>query len=197
MNEANWRKQLEESADTIIEMTEKLGSPCFIAIDGRCASGKTTLAAILKEKTGCPVVHLDDFFLRPVQRTPERFAEPGGNVDRERLLEEVIKPLEEQKDAVFQKFDCSVMELGETITVPYASLIVFEGSYSLHPALRDHFHLKVFMDVESKDQLDRIEKRNGPEKRKVFEARWIPLEETYFSHYPVSDCADLIINTSN
>ena len=197
MNEANWRKQLEESADAIIERTEKCDSPCFIAIDGRCASGKTTLAAILNEKTGCPVVHLDDFFLRPVQRTPERFAEPGGNVDRERLLEEVIQPLEEQKDAVFQKFDCSVMELGETITIPCAPMIVFEGSYSLHPALRDHFHLKVFMDVDSKDQLNRIEKRNGPEKRKVFEARWIPLEETYFSHYQISDCADLIINTSN
>ena len=197
MNEANWRKILEESADAIIERAEKCGSPCFIAIDGRCASGKTTLAAILKEKTGCPVVHLDDFFLRPVQRTPERFAEPGGNVDRERLLEEVIQPLEEQKDAVFQKFDCSVMELGEMITIPNAPMIVFEGSYSLHPALRDHFHLKIFMDVDSKDQLDRIEKRNGPEKRKVFEARWIPLEETYFSHYQISDCADLIINTSN
>lgn len=197
MDDSNWKIQLEKSADKIIETAERLGKPCFIAIDGRCASGKTTLAAVLNEKTGCPVVHLDDFFLRPIQRTPERYAEPGGNVDRERLLEEVIQPLEEHRDAVFQKFDCTVMELGETITIPYAPMIVFEGSYSLHPALRDHFHLKVFMDVDSKDQLDRIEKRNGPEKRKVFEERWIPLEEKYFSHYRVSDCADLIINTSN
>ncbi len=197
MEENNWMMHLEQQADQIITAAQETSTPCFVAIDGRCASGKTTIAQIIKEKTGCPIVHLDDFFLRPEQRTPERYAEPGGNVDRERLLEEVITPLEEQNGAVFRKFDCSVMELGETIIVPYAPLIVFEGSYSLHPALRDHFHLKVFMDVDPKDQLDRIEKRNGPAKRKVFEERWIPLEEKYFSFYNVSECADLIINTSN
>ena len=33
---------------------------------------------------------MDDFFLRPEQRRPERFAEPGGNVDRERFAAEVL-----------------------------------------------------------------------------------------------------------
>lgn len=35
----------------------------------------------------------DDFFLRPEQRTPERLAEPGGNLDRERMKSEVIDRL--------------------------------------------------------------------------------------------------------
>ena len=51
----------------------------LIAIDGSCTSGKTTLAAALQEKYLCGVFHMDDFFLRPEQRTDERFAEPGGN----------------------------------------------------------------------------------------------------------------------
>ena len=60
-------------------------SPFLLAIDGRCAAGKTTLAAQLARLSGCTVVPMDHFFLRPEQRTEERFLEPGGNVDRERF----------------------------------------------------------------------------------------------------------------
>ena len=42
----------------------------FVAIDGRCAAGKTTLAQALNKRYGYPVVHMDDFFLRPEQRFP-------------------------------------------------------------------------------------------------------------------------------
>ena len=51
-----------------------------VAIDGKCTSGKTTLAARLAEIYDCNVFHMDDFFLRPEQRTPERFAQIGGEV---------------------------------------------------------------------------------------------------------------------
>ena len=56
-------------------------TPFIIAIDGRCCAGKTTLAAKLKEQNGWSVFHMDDFFLQPKQRTKERLAQPGGNVD--------------------------------------------------------------------------------------------------------------------
>ena len=196
MEQKQWIKLLEAQADQIIAQVNTKQIPFLIGIDGRCAAGKTTISAILSRKTGWPVVHLDDFFLRPEQRTPERYAEPGGNVDRERLLEEVMIPLEQHKAVTFQKFDCSCMKLGEAVSIPKADVIVFEGSYALHPELRDHYHLRVFLDVDPRDQLERIEARNGKEKRAVFEARWIPLEETYFSFYQVASCADLTINTS-
>ena len=196
MEEKQWIKLLEAQADQIIAQVNTEQIPFLIGIDGRCAAGKTTISAILSRKTGWPVVHLDDFFLRSEQRTPERYAEPGGNVDRERLLEEVMIPLEQHKAVTFQKFDCSCMKLGEAVSIPKADVIVFEGSYALHPELRDHYHLRVFLDVDPRDQLERIEARNGKEKRAVFEARWIPLEETYFSFYQVASCADLTINTS-
>ena len=59
----------------------------IVAIDGKCTSGKTTLAGRLAEIYDCNVFHMDDFFLRPEQRTAERFAEVGGNVDYERFQE--------------------------------------------------------------------------------------------------------------
>ena len=110
--------------------------PLIAAIDGRCASGKTTAANLLQEQYGWTVVHADDFFLRPEQRTPERYAEPGGNLDRERLKEEVLMPLREGKPVNYRRFDCSKMELGETVSVPLTDLVIVEGSYSLHPELR-------------------------------------------------------------
>ncbi len=39
----------------------------FVAIDGPCASGKTTLSRNLNERFGGNVLHMDDFFLRSVR----------------------------------------------------------------------------------------------------------------------------------
>ena len=62
------------------------GRPAVVAIDGRCGSGKTSLAALIAALFPCNVFHMDDFFLPPALRTPERLSQPGGNVDRERML---------------------------------------------------------------------------------------------------------------
>ena len=67
-------------------------APLVIAIDGRCAAGKTTLAARLKDERNCNVIHMDHFFLQQEQRTEKRLKEPGGNVDYERFVKEVILP---------------------------------------------------------------------------------------------------------
>ena len=56
--------------------------PLLIAVDGRCAAGKTTLAAALREGTGCQVIHRDDFCLRPgkgrLLEKLEKFVEISG-----------------------------------------------------------------------------------------------------------------------
>ena len=95
----------------------------IVAIDGRCGSGKTTLAAKLQKQLHCSVFHMDDFFLRPEQRTEERFAAPGENVDHERFLEEVLLPLRSAQAVTFRPFSCARQQLGE----PVLSVI------SLHP----------------------------------------------------------------
>ncbi len=66
--------ELLQAIDERLPRQERL----LLAIDGGSASGKTTLAALLAQRYGCPVFHMDDFFLRPEQRTPQRLAEPGG-----------------------------------------------------------------------------------------------------------------------
>ena len=45
--------------------------PILLAIDGRCGSGKTTLAGALEKEAGAAVVHMDHFFLRAARRKEE------------------------------------------------------------------------------------------------------------------------------
>lgn len=187
---------LNQKADEILAIAKTYPEPVFIAIDGRCASGKTSLASIMEAK-GAQVVHMDDYFPRVEQRTRERFEEPGGNLDRERVEEEVLIPLKEGKNGVVHPFDCTRMELSERKwEIEPKGIIVFEGSYSLHPELRKYYDFSVFMDVLPDEQLDRILERNGEVKLEMFKSRWIPFEEKYISAFGVKEYADLYINTS-
>lgn len=123
---------------------------------------------------------MDDFFLQAHQRTPERYAEPGGNVDYERFLGEVLTPVLAEKAFSFRPFDCSTMSLGQSVSVTPKPLTVVEGVYSLHPALAHAYDLGVFLEIREDAQRERILRRNGPEMLNRFLQEWIPLEKLYF-----------------
>lgn len=167
----------------------------LVAMDGPCAGGKTESARRLAALFGGTVFHADDFFLPPAMRTPERLAEPGGNMDRERLLREVLTPIRDGREAVYRPFDCETMEFGALRRETPGALTVVEGSYTLHPELRGLYDLKVFLSVAKTTQLERLRQRESPESFERFCTRWIPLEERYFSEMHVADCADLCIDT--
>lgn len=162
------------------------------AIDGRCASGKTTLAARLGERWGWPVVHMDHFFLRSEQRTPERYNLSGENVDHERFLEEVLRPLRERGRAVYRPYDCRAQALTGRVEVGPAPVILVEGSYSCHRALWDYYDLHVFLTVDREEQLSRLRAREGEAYTQVFQDRWIPLEEAYFSDSGLQNRCDFV-----
>lgn len=162
----------------------------IVAIDGRCASGKTTLASQLKERLDCNVIHADEFFLRPSQRTAERLATPGGNVDYERLLEEVILPLKVNREFAYRPYDCKTGSLKEPIQVKPNNITIVEGSYSCHPKLWDHYALRIFLTIEENLQKERIRERNT-DMAEVFFQKWIPMEEMYFKAYTIAERCDI------
>lgn len=133
----------------------------LVAIDGRCAAGKTTLAASLQAQLACNVFHMDDFFLRPEQRTPERLRQPGGNVDFERFLTEVLRPLRDGAPVTYRPYDCRTQQLCAPVHAEARPVNLIEGSYSCHPALWDLYDLHVFLSVGPEEQHRRIAARNG------------------------------------
>ncbi len=167
----------------------------LVAIDGRCGSGKTTLAARLQAELPCRVFHMDDFFLQPHQRTPERLQTPGENVDHERFLQEVLLPAARGEAVIYRPYLCAQQALGQAVSVPSARLTIVEGSYACHPALWPYYHLRIFLTVDPREQLRRIEARSGPEKLRQFVDRWIPLEKQYFRAFSLPERCDLLLTT--
>lgn len=198
-NHADLKKSCIMRFQPVVEAIRKLSEektkdPIIIAIDGKCASGKTTLGYYLKKEFDANLFHMDDFFLQAHQRTAERLAEVGGNVDYERFKEEVLEPVKKGQTVFYQRFDCSTMKLGETETISPKHINIIEGSYSEHPSFGDCYDLKVFMEISQENQIENIRKRNGEEKRKVFMERWIPMEEIYFHTFGIKDKSDLVID---
>ena len=166
--------------------------PVIVAIAGPCAAGKTTLGAKLQEKFDCNLFHMDDFFLRPEQRTEARFQEPGGNVDYERFREEVLEPSKRGEAFYYRPFDCKTFTLAQPVAVTPKKLTIIEGSYSHHPYFENPYELKVFLDVDPEVQRQRILMRPAFLHQRFFEA-WIPMENGYFEAFSVKEQADLII----
>ena len=183
---------LDETAARVAAL-QKARPQVLVAIDGGSCSGKTTFAARLGERLDANVFHMDDYFLPPRMRTSERLAAPGGNVDAERFLREILLPLTRGKPVRARRYDCHADELLPPAQYPQKSVSIIEGAYSLRPDLLPHYNLKLFCRVENALQLERVRARNGAAQAEVFRTRWIPLENTYFAAYQIEADCDLIL----
>ena len=186
----NDTEKLDAALEALLIKKERV----ILAIDGRAASGKTTLAANLAGRFDTAVVHMDDFFLRPEQRTEARLREPGGNVDRERIHELVLFPLSRGEKVAYRPYDCRTKALADEVTLPDKQLVIVEGSYSLHPELRPYYDLSVFVTTDGDTQLRRLAERDGA-KLADFKEKWIPLEELYFGAFDIERSCDFVIRT--
>lgn len=183
--------------DGTIEKIEKLFSAksnAVIAIDGCCASGKTTLAETLSERTGAQVIHMDDFFLPPAMRTAQRLSQPGGNVHYERFIDEVIGGIRSGKPFEYRIFKCSVGDFCGKSGIDPHNPIIIEGAYALHPEIPHIYDMRIFLTVSPETQLRRIRERNGEQALKIFEEKWIPLENRYFSAFGIKEKSNIVIN---
>lgn len=165
---------------------------CLVAIDGNSGSGKSTLAAQLAAASGATLFHMDDFFLPPQLRTEARLDTPGGNIDSERFVKEIIKGFEKGKTFSYRAFSCKNSSYIEK-TAPHSTVNIFEGVYSMHPDWQAELNLKVFLQIPPEVQQDRILHRSGPEQLKKFTELWIPLENRYFEFYGIRESCDYIV----
>ena len=174
-------KPAVDAINEIIKQEDNTDRPILVAIDGRCGSGKTTLGEYLKGQLDCNLFHMDDFFLRMEQRTPDRMKETGGNVDYERFFMNCLYRFKEGICVLSALFLQRVETIRAEIIIKGINII--EGSYSLHPYFGKPYQLKIFMNIASDVQLANIRKRNGEEKAKEFQEKWIPKEEAYLKNF--------------
>jgi uridine kinase len=177
-----------------LKSTEKC---ILVAVDGNSGSGKSALADILKSVYDCNVFHMDDFFLRPEQRTPERLEEPGGNVDYERFTAEIIVGINSGAAFSYRKYDCGKGAHGELVTAAPKNINIVEGSYSMHPLLLGNYDLKIFLKTSPEEQKKRIFRRNGKIMYERFVNEWIPLENMYFYELDIEKKCDIVYSTDN
>lgn len=164
-----------------------------IAIDGNCGAGKSTAARLFASVFDCNVFHTDDFFLPPEKRTPQRMEEVGGNMDRERFRAEICENLRAGKPFSYRPFDCSAMALSDSVEVQPKNVSLIEGSYSMHPELREYYDVTVFLSVHPTLQTARILERNGSVLLRRYVDEWIPMENEYFSKMKVRETCQILL----
>lgn len=187
------RKRFQPVVDKIKELLEGEADCILVAIDGMSASGKSTLGFYLKEVFDCNLFHMDDFFLQDHQRTEERLAEVGGNVDYERFKEEVLVPVLNKQTVIYRPFRCDIREIQGETEIPFKRLNVMEGSYSRHPYFEGVHQLGVFTEIPEEMQIERIRSRNGEFMLKRFVSEWIPKENAYFEKFRIKENSDIVI----
>jgi len=163
-----------------------------IAIDGPSGAGKSTLSKQLKEEFSCVVFHTDDYFLPSHRKTEDRLNEPGGNLDYERMEEEIFSKIN-QDFITSNPYNCQTNILENGIPKKRSSIIIIEGVYSMHPRFQKYIDFSVFLHVNRETQLSRILARSNDFMLQRFMKEWIPLEDTYFLQCNIKNTVDLVI----
>lgn len=162
------------------------------AIDGKSGSGKTTLAEIIRQQLGGNVFHMDDFFLRPMQRTEKRMREVGGNVDYERFGM-ILEEIRNGRSICYQAYDCKQQRLREPVSIRPARLNIIEGAYSMHPYFGNCYDVRIGMDIGAELQKERILQRSGEAMLQQFEKEWIPRENAYLKEFDIFAGCDIVV----
>ncbi|MDL2218739.1 hypothetical protein LJC04_00110 [Ruminococcaceae bacterium OttesenSCG-928-O06] len=164
-------------------------------IDGMSGAGKSALAALLATVYGCGVVHADDFFLQPQQRTPQRLMAAGGNIDYERLAQ-VAARAAEGRGLSYQAYNCQTLQLQEWRTLLAHPLTLIEGVYALHPQVAAPCDVRMFLAVDAALQARRVLHRSGPQLAQRFFEEWIPMENRYFAEFAIREGCDVVVDTT-
>ncbi|MFJ1869473.1 hypothetical protein ACIOD1_33295 [Streptomyces sp. NPDC088097] len=174
-------ERAKDIADALSQLPPPQGGPRIVAIDGAGGSGKTTLAAALAgHLDGAVIVHVDDFYRPMPDRERERLdAEQGYRCyfDWERLRDQVLIPLRDDRAARYQIYDWTTGQLGAWHEVVPGAVVIVEGVYSARPELVPYFHFTAYVDTPRDTCLRRV--RGRGENSEGWIKRWRAAEDHY------------------
>ena len=171
-----------------------LGVAARIGIDGPGASGKSTLAAGLKEALPEAVLVEGDDFYRPELDSKRSEVEVGGLFDLSRLASQVLIPHTEGRDLHYQRYDWEAGTLGDWATGPSGAPLIVEGIYSTHQMLRDFYDLRIWVTAPRAIRLVWGMERDGEAARRKWVDVWMPAEDRYVAEQMPQDHAHLVLD---
>lgn len=157
----------------------------IIALEGKCASGKSTIINRLKDIT---IIDVDEFFLRKELKTESRLNEIGGNIDYD-LYEECLKKIKPNSKITYTIFDCQTQTYKDK-TISIGNKVLLVGVYSYHQNVRKYIDKLCYLIVDEQEQLNRLKQRSLYLR---FINEWVPLENKYYDSYDFIANGDIII----
>jgi len=174
--------------DKTYNFLKTINYPAIIALEGKCGSGKTTLANNLQDKLDLTIIPIDDFFLPPELKTKERLNEIGGNIDYERIFQ-LLEKIQSGKALSYKKYDCK-QNIYIDKKLDINKTILLEGVYSYHQYFRKFINKLIYLEIDEALQMKRLKLRDN---YNDYINKWIPLENKYFEKENIKAKADLII----
>ena len=156
----------------------------WVGVDGKGASGKTTLARrIAAGLPGSVVISVDDF-ARPDLRGWER----------ERFVAQVRDPLLTGRTARYQRWDCDSDTGADWVEVPPGHPVVVEGVSATDVRLGVPWDVTLWVEVGADERMRRALERDGEAMRERWLTDWIPSEEAYVREQRPQERVDLIVD---
>lgn len=155
----------------------------IIGIGGFGGSGKTTLANALQKELGAKIIELDDFY------SPEL-----GQADLQRVLEQVLTPLSENRSTKYQIYDWKNEKMGEWRNLEPKGVVILEGVMALHTDLLPYLDFKIWIDYSQEKGfirgVQRDKERDNIDNTEKWKNIWMPQEKEYVEKQNPKQYAD-------
>lgn len=181
-------------ADAVTHTSPMLGKTRLICVDGPAGSGKTTTAAALLATLSdlglaVEVLHLDELFEGWAGLTPE----PGSRLEA-RLLDQVLLPLANGREACWQRYDWHAGAFAEWIPLPTCEVLVLEGCGSGALSYAEYRSALVWVEAGREKRLTRGIARDGEQVLPRWLA-WMEAEAEHFTANMTRSRADYVLTT--
>jgi len=178
------------SARLLDLVDEGISTPVLL-IDGRSASGKTTLAEqlqnrLFKDGESLPrVVHMDDLY----------DGWYGLQAGHDYLVRQILKPVAARKRANWQEYDWALGERKQWREFEGGTPLIIEGCGSLSQATVEFAHLTLWLDADEDTRQQRWVQRSGHDHDEWWPI-WAAQELEFYARERSAELAALVSATA-
>ena len=209
-------------AEMLRQLSDAIGRvatphPVRVAVDGRPASGKTTLANELRDRLSARGRHviratIDEFMYPKAVRYRRGVDSPDGcyedSFDFTALHRALLDPLGPGGGRMFQEaaYDRQAdrtMPLRMDSIAPLDAILIFDGVFLMRPELNHSWDLRILVSTSFEETLNRARHRDADSLGSIerveerFRTRYLPSQAHYFDTVKPREVADLIVENDD